>query len=104
MQNMNLEQAQEFLENQNFKYVIFGFMPDGSRGIPPKFQFGILGATDESLHTHILQFTQGRVFLLEEVGKWPEWKERAMKAKKENDDKQEREIYERLKAKYEKNG
>lgn len=104
MTNLPLEKAYEILDNYPSKYLIIGFMSDGRRGIPFTYQVGVVGCNDDTLHATILSFEKGRVFLMDEIGKWPEWKERALKDKKEKDQESEKQIYLRLKEKYEKNG
>lgn len=102
MSGMRKEYAQQWLNGIDATLLIVGFKSDGYRGIPATFKEHIATAKNE---TELLQLIGGfenfRVFSIKEdeaSSDW--WKNRSENLKNQMTESEERELFEKLKEKY----
>jgi hypothetical protein len=101
---MNREQSHLKLKNFGDKFLIVGYKPDGFRGIPVKYEWVTESAYDEN---DVCQKTKGliefKVFLIKEGPfSFDQWRKLSLKKSQEQTEKEERELFEKLKSKFEK--
>lgn len=103
MPGMNKQQAQKWLQEFHGQYLILGFKPDGYKGIPATFEISTITANGpEDVFNSIKEFTEFKVFdLIESEYKEDWWKARAADQVNTMTEMEERELLQKLKAKYE---
>lgn len=100
---MNREQSRIKLKGFGDKFLIVGYKPDGKRGIPVKYELVAESAIDEN---DVCDKTQGlielKVFVIEEGSlSFTQWINLRITKAQEATEKEEKELFEKLKSKYE---
>lgn len=100
---MNREQSHFILKNFGDKFLIVGFKPDGFRGFPVKYEWVTECAINESdVLNKIKGLIEFKVFLIKEGSfSFDQWINLSISKSQEATEKEEKELLEQLKAKYE---
>lgn len=95
-------EARKELQSYSPEFIITGFMPDGYRGIPVKYNRAAMFLPSErDLIKAISDFSFFRVFAIGgEVESEAYWRDRAKAKSRDKTESEERALYEKLKAKY----
>lgn len=93
--------AETALQKASPKYLIIGMKPDGSRGLPVTYVNQIAVSDEASILDNLQGFEQVRVFELTEVGDSDDWLKRRNEAVAAKTVKEEKELLQKLKDKYE---
>lgn len=100
---MNLENANTALECFSDKFLIVGYKSNGRRGLPIVYDWVIHTAIDDDgVCNKTKSLTKFKVFRIsEETSSFTEWINLRIKKSEEQTEKEEKELLEQLKAKYE---